>query len=396
MKKLIVIPFNIPWEWSTDYTNQTAFILAKDNIVICYMWCEASSIKEYLQKRKFPRFIKRHSKNIYLFYPTLLIPFRRFGEIASINEKISLFLLKVFAKFLETRNRVSKKMLWIFDPKLYPLTQKFGKDYFLLFDCVDYFIGTSRTKSEKKILIKYEHDLVDRADLVTANSVILLKHLQKIRKDVHLVPQGFRVDSFKKHVSNIIKIKRNKRPLIGFLGAINYRIDFDLLYNLAKRNLKWDFALWGPVLEPDLLTPSKQNYYNKLIKLPNVMRGQSDKSGVPGIIRQFDVGMIPYDISIDFNKYCYPMKLFEYFYLGKPVISTQIEELKRFPKFVKIGGNYKDWEKIILGLLSKRRPEKYKEQQKKLAVENGWENKIKIICQLLSPNFTTDIAMYIK
>ena len=70
------------------------------------------------------------------------------------------------------------------------------------------------------------------------------------------------------------------------------------------------------------------------------------------------------------------MKLFEYFYVGKPVVSVDIIELKRFPKFVKIANSTNDWEKVISALLSKPWPKKIKEAQIKLAKENSWENKI--------------------
>jgi hypothetical protein len=379
LRRLIIIPFNLPWEWSTDYTNQTAFALAKKNIVICYMWGESFTIKEYIKKAKVPVLIRRQAKNIYLYYPILFIPFRRFKKNVNINQKINIFLLKVFVNLLEIKNGVSKKILWIFDPKLYPLLQMFGNDYFLLYDCVDFFTGTARTEEERKLLVKYEHGLTKKANLVTANSEVLQKHLQKIRKDVYLVPQGFRIDSFKKHINNVTKIKRSGRPLIGYLGAVNYRIDFNLLYKLASNNPKWDFAIWGPLLEKNMLTTEQQKYLDKLIELPNVIRGQSDKTSVPGIIKQFDIGMIPYDVSQNFNRYCYPMKLFEYFYLGKLVISTDILELRRFPDLVKIGKNYKEWGKIITDLLHKPHSTKNRETEKSLAIENSWENKIRII-----------------
>lgn len=375
MKKLIVIPFNIPWNWSTDYTNQTAFELAKKNIVVCYMWGESFTIKEYIKKAKVPVLIKRQAKNIYLYYPILFIPFRRFSKIVNLNQQININLLKVFVNLLGIKNGISKKILWIFDPRLYPLSQRFD-DYFLLYDCVDYFTGTARTEEERKLLIKYEQSLTKKASLVTANSTVLVKHLQKIRKDVYLVPQGFRIDSFKKHKYNVTKIKRIGRPLIGYLGAVNYRVDFNLLYKLASNNPKWDFAIWGPLLEKDILTKDQQEYLKKLIKLPNVMRGHSDKDIVPGIISQFDIGMIPYDASIDFNKYCYPMKLFEYFYLGKPVVSTPITELKIFPKLVKIGSNYKQWQKNIQSILGKSWPSDKIREQKSLAYKNTWNKKI--------------------
>jgi hypothetical protein len=347
------------------------------------MWCEAFSIKEYLEKRKFPLFIKKYSKNIYLFYPTLLIPFRRFGKITNLNEKLSVFLLKIFVKFLEIKNHFSKKVLWIFDPHLYPLSQIFGSDYFLLYDCVDFFSGTAKTEEVKKLLVKYEHELTKKANLVTANSTVLQNHLQKIRKDIHLVPQGFRVNSFKKLSNNIPKINRAGRPLIGYLGAVNYRIDFNLLYKLATNNPKWDFAVWGPILEKDLLTAAQKGLLKKLIDLPNVIRGESDKTSILGIIKQFDIGIIPYNSSIDFNKYCYPMKLFEYFYLGKPVVSTPIVELKRFPKFVKIGSNYEEWQKNINSILNKSWPHSNITEERILANNNSWEKKVAKICSYI-------------
>lgn len=383
IKSIVVIPFNLPWEWSTDYTNQTAFLLAQDNIVICYMWSEASSIKEYLLKGKFPRFFHKHSKNIYLIYPTLLIPFRRFRVIADVNENISIFLLKTFVKYLEIKNHITKKILWIFDPKLYPLIKKFGEEYFLLYDCVDYIVGTPKTKRERGILTTYERSLVKKANVVTANSIVLQKHLQMIRSDIHLVPQGFRIDSFRKRIINTRKIKRGKRPLIGYLGAVNYRIDYFLLYHLAKNNPLWDFALWGPLLQKDLFTSLQKKYYNKLSKLPNVIRGQSSKSHVPIIVDQFDIGIIPYVKSADFNKYSYPMKVFEYFYLGKPVVSTNILELKRFLGFVTIGNNSQEWKNIIKKILSKKWPEKYIREERRLAEKNSWKSKISEIMKYL-------------
>ena len=143
------------------------------------MWEESFTIKEYIKKAKVPVLIKLQAKNVYLYYPILFIPFRRFKKIVNINQQINLFLLKVFANLLEIKNGVSKKILWIFDPKLYPLSQRFSTDYFLLYDCVDYFTETARTKEERKLLTKYENSLTKEANLVTTNSKVLMKHLQK-------------------------------------------------------------------------------------------------------------------------------------------------------------------------------------------------------------------------
>jgi hypothetical protein len=96
------------------------------------------------------------------------------------------------------------------------------------------------------------------------------------------------------------------------------------------------------------------------------------------------VGMIPYDISQDFNKFCYPMKLFEYFYLGKPVISTEIMELTRFSDLVKIAKYTSEWEKSIKNIIGKKWPKENILKQRKLALDNSWKNKVNAIVNEIS------------
>lgn len=361
-EKIIIIPFNIPWNWSTDYTNQTAKILSKKNIVICFLWEDVLSLKEYFVARKSLKLFEQLSKNLFIYYPIHIIPFRRFNFIVSLNLYLNIIIVKLLVKSLELKYGRKEKMLWIFHPTFLHLLKLFGKNYVSLYDCVDYSDD-----------IKQENKLIRQANFMTVISKTLYKLHQHKRKDIGIVPQGFRMIGAKgKKVSKFT----NKRPIIGFVGGINNRLNLSLLLPLIKNNPKWQFVFWGPIQD------KKPNY---LFSLSNVIYGVSkNKKELPSIISQFDICIIPYDTSQNFNKYCYPMKLFEYFYMGKPVVSTPIEELKHFPKFVKIGNTAKEWEKHIKTLLSKSWSEKYKKEQKRLAEENSWENKIKAINQLIN------------
>jgi len=100
-------------------------------------------------------------------------------------------------------------------------------------------------------------------------------------------------------------------------------------------------------------------------------------------MEKFDICMIPYDISFDFNKYSYPMKIFEYFYVGKPVISTEIKELECFSDFVKMGENSKIWQLKINQLLSQAWPLKKSLTQKQISVKNSWANKLEKIYEFI-------------
>lgn len=385
---LTVIPFNLPWNWSTDYTNQTAFVLGKNNIVICYMWADFLSIKEYMMKRRFPYLLKRYSKKIYLFYPILFIPFRRFPWIVKANEALNLNLLKAFVKYMEVKHSYKNKVLWMFDPQTEPLIKYFKSDWKIIYDCVDYFGGAVKDSKLKEYVLRKEKELVLRSDIVFANSIVLRNHLKKIRPDINLVPQGFRADSFMSAKKLIApQIKNPTRPLIGFVGAVNARIDYMLLYELATMHPDWDFAIWGPVLQMNEFTSADWKYYKKLKGLKNVIHGKSEKEIIPQIVSQFDVGMIPYNPNNEFNKFCYPMKVFEFFYLGKPVVSTEIEELKRFPDLVKIGKNPSEWSRIISNFLSEPWSKKNINKSKRLSLSNSWDNKVGIISNKLSAIF---------
>jgi glycosyltransferase involved in cell wall biosynthesis len=206
-----------------------------------------------------------------------------------------------------------------------------------------------------------------------------------MRSDIYIVPQGFRLDEFTKRPKKKIIIPHDV-PIIGYIGAINYRLDFRLLVAVAKHFPMLKFVFVGPTQEEEVpLGKIRLRYAERnLFSLPNVIRISGvDKTMVPGIIAQFDIGMIPYESKQDFNRFCYPMKLFEYFYLGKPVISTPIEELKRFPKFLKIGRTAPEWEKEINTLLAVPWPNSNKSAQRRIATDNNWKNKIDSICSFI-------------
>ena len=169
------------------------------------------------------------------------------------------------------------------------------------------------------------------------------------------------------------------------MGGLNDRIDYQLLEKLIKNNQRWHFVLWGPIQDSLLMNKShiKKAIYS-ILSLPNVTHSWSlNKKEIPSIIQQFDIGIIPYNASLEFNRYSYPLKAFEYFYMGKPVISTPIHELERFPDLIIINKSYEEWEKTIKKLLSKPWPIKYQKLQRKIAEDNAWENKLEKICRLI-------------
>lgn len=383
---LVVIPFDLPWEHTADYAHQTARILAKNNTVVCYMQKEARSIKEYLLHPGRSVFWKKHSTNMFLYFPLYVVPFRRFQCIEHINILINILFLKLFILIRFHQNKFNKKILWLFYPEYVFMIRVFGLSYISIYDCVDYHIGSSPYKERREKIREWEKELILISKHFFVNSHVLYEMYKKKRKSVELVPQGFRIDEFQKPLIPADITLPSGKPVIGYVGGINFRLDYELLTNLIQKTPQYLYVFVGPIQEndPEYFQKHIKHQITTLFSLPNVHHITSvSKDKIPSIISRFDIGMIPYDTRSSFNTYCYPMKLFEYFYMGKPVISTPIKELKRFPEYVKIGNTAKDWETYIRSFLSRPWPAPYKNEQKKLAVENSWERKIKAITSYL-------------
>jgi len=410
-KFLIIIGATLPYSFPTDYIKQTAKILGLENKVIIFSWGESLSLKEifkqrFLQNKKFKLLDKKpinKSKQIILFKPIQFIPLRRFELIQNLNLILNVHFLKLYLK-IKSWDKL-RKICWVFNYKLYHLSRLLGKSYLSLYDCVDFFSSLDK-KTNQEIKIKQEK-LIKNTDFFFVNSRALKTRFKKYKPIV--VPQGFDLTSFKKFNQRKAVLKKAKsslkqkislqqilkqktkgklnQPLIGYLGGINYRLDFQLLFTLIKKNPQWQFVFVGQKQNQESeskLIKAKEKI-KKLLKLNNVYHLKNQpKSKLPLIINQFDLCLIPYNPKIEFNQYCYPMKIFEYFYQKKPVVSTLIYALKPLQPYVKIGKNSKDFEKAIKKILAQGWPEKYRKEQRKLAIKNSWENKIKAINRNLS------------
>lgn len=360
-----------------DFINQTADVLVKNqNIVIVFFTNFFQSRKVFLKKitnkKKFEK-----QNGIFYFYPIDILPFSRFSWVKKINLKISILFLRSYIWLKFYRN---PKIIWIFYPHLVFLLDYFKK-YKKIYDIIDFY--TNPDPKKNNILFIQKKKMLEKSDVTTAISNTLKKQYLKIsNQKITIVPQGFKPDKSQK--VRFPKLEKLKN-IVGYIGAINERLDFDLLIELIKKTPNINYVFVGPIEEnPDFSLQNKKKEIKKLLLYKNfIWLDRQPKEKIASIIEYFDVCIIPYDISQEFNRLCYPMKLFEYFYAGKPVVSTPIEELKHFPKLIKIGKNADEWEKYLYGLLQKKWPDKFKNLGKKLAENNSWENKIKKTSSLL-------------
>ena len=124
------------------------------------------------------------------------------------------------------------------------------------------------------------------------------------------------------------------KPIVGYFGAIADWIDLDLVLELAKRRPQYSLVLIGQVFGRDV---------SVLEAMPNIhLLGNKRYEDLPFYLYQFDACLIPFLIN-QVTKATDPVKLYEYFSLGKPVIATDMAELRQCGELVYIGHNVEEY-----------------------------------------------------
>lgn len=363
---LIVIPLADfeSWNWSADYMRQSVLALSK----------KGYKLAVYLDQERYFLFPAKNSqtpniKNVCFYHAFNIFPFRRFKLIKRLNRTLNL-------AFIFLKDGLGKKIIfWAFNPEFYD-ELKFVSSVpglISLYDCVDYY--GSQDSQEDKFRKELERRFIKSVNFFFVNSHALFSLHKKVRP-AYIVPQGFDIDSYKQNSTKNSDFYKTK-PRIGFVGTMDFRLDLGLLLKVIRNCPKFEFVLWGPVDKNYFENnPSKKRTLAKILSLANVVHGKSPRSKIPGIISGIKVGMIPYDVSKEFCKYCYPMKVFEYFYMGKKVISTPIYELTRFGKLIKVTKNADEWTQYLKkAVLDDPSPGEV-DEKRKLAEANSWNIKV--------------------
>ncbi len=164
-----------------------------------------------------------------------------------------------------------------------------------------------------------------------------------------------------------------KKPIVGYYGALAKWIDYDMIKYLAELRPNYNIVLFG-VKYDDSFEKSKIN------KLSNVyFLGAKNYSVLKNYANMFNVCTIPFLIN-DITKSTSPVKIFEYMALGKPIVTTPMKECMKY-KSVMIANNKKEFVDLIDKSikLDKTNNKKYFELLKKEALENTWDKKASLL-----------------
>lgn len=158
-----------------------------------------------------------------------------------------------------------------------------------------------------------------------------------------LIPQCVDFESFDSirsstHLREPKDLERIPAPRGISLSWINSRLDFDLIYHVAEVLPNISFVFLGEFVDFRIRQTVKKKMKQRRIKNLFFL-GLKSRFEIPNYLFQGDFFLIPYRTDLWINRYCNPLKLYEYFAVGKPVVSTALSELSPFSGLISLANN---------------------------------------------------------
>ena len=179
----------------------------------------------------------------------------------------------------------------------------------------------------------------------------------------------------------IQNILEKNKPVVGYFGALANWFDYKLLYKAASELQQVEFILIGPPIYSTIDGAHDNVGKDKLSELPNVsFVGTVNYKILPSVAKYFTVATIPFKIN-EITNSTSPIKLFEYFAMGKPVVTTDMFECRKFP--VLISKNSREYIENIKKAIKLSSDKEYCEKLKECSRKHSWISKASDMLNLI-------------
>ena len=199
-----------------------------------------------------------------------------------------------------------------------------GRGNRLLYEYIDDIAPEISGPNTDKLRENYNYVTLETFDMFVASARNLQAMMMRdkgIKFDqIIYAPNAVNYEDYQHDISSLlprgelrVRFDSIKRPIVGYFGALAPWLWYELINNLTATMADFDFVMIGP----DYLGGSKL-----LIERENLhITGAIDYKFIRYFARRFDVALIPFAPG-PIAETTSPLKLFEYFALGKPVVAT--------------------------------------------------------------------------
>lgn len=258
----------------------------------------------------------------------------------------------------------------------YPGLASYLQPFMEVYHCLDPLV----VEFDRKHGQQSENVIIQRSDVVICSSRKLYDDKKVLNASTYFVPNAADLSHSQKVFNPLVAVSERlancKRPIVGYFGAIERRIDYNLLQKVAEKNPDKTFALVGPVA-PEFIPADLRNLSNiKFI-------GAVPYAEMPAVIKGFDVAIIPFKKD-EVSRTIFPLKLFEYLGAGKPVVCTDFNpDLAEFTdNMVPFCSDENAFSDAIAAALHVN-DEDLIQQRVRLAAANTWDRRVNEIANII-------------
>lgn len=281
-------------------------------------------------------------------------------EIAEINARISTVL---------SRARTRRVVILLSFPtwKDVALTLKERFDGLIVYDSHDWLAGFGNIAGE---LLESESDCFHVSDAVVFSSEPLLQRALNQHPGLRPLFRTVRNAVSKNHLGKDIRVNEIRpgdttRIRVGYVGALESWFDAEAVDLACRTHPEWSFVLVGFV---------GSEAVRRLGRYPNVtLPGYVPYNRLAGYLESFDVAMIPFlrnELTVAVN----PLKLYEYFLYGFPVVSSRLPEVEKYDGLVYLADNSKGFVKELEKAVSECDPT-LRDRRTEIAKTESWDDR---------------------
>lgn len=216
-----------------------------------------------------------------------------------------------------------------------------------------------------------EREYMPKVDGIICTSRGLYQNKKQYNKNTFLVQNGVNFGLFNQGLHDNTAVTEK---VIGYIGSIDDRLDYELLQKLFRDFPEWEFHFVG-----------RCNYEEGqaiLSRFVNVkLLGAMPVTSLPDVLATFHAGLIPF-VKNDFTKGIYPLKINEYLAAGLPVVLTRFSDLSEFESIASICDSPEDF---ALALQREVGSDTFGKRQQRagIAKGNSWPGRWQEIEQVL-------------
>ncbi len=271
---------------------------------------------------------------------------------------------------------------YIFHPAFWPYAQGIGAKY-VVFHAYDSFDLTDDWNAQ---LADYHARLARRADLLVVSAQTMAASLpEDVRASARELSNAADVDNFiaAGECECPGDLAAVPGPRIGYAGAINVKIDFELVLEVARNRPDYHWVFLGACTLDEGGDPRSQEARRLWAACQNTSNihylGRKPHSEVPAYLNHMDVNVMCYRTAGEgWWIRGYPLKLHEQLAAGRPVIASPLETIRPFANVVALAETPAEWMAAIDRALVSGgvgTPE----ERRAVARQNTWDQRVDVL-----------------